>query len=211
MQLLKPILTLTLGLLGLAQAEPIHKRATDGPIGKLYAYGTNISALPLFVADGTAYLGNVSLSTISGASNVTCKFRRGTRLMCECFEYLLYANAVRYVSASGEIIAHHQHTNISGTTTNSTENYLSIDTASGASNPVLIEAMSSKADYTTENFYVYGTQIVWRDPAATIPGTMEANFYAIETDVDGIWKVYWDADSSAGKKGTLVVLKSVPS
>lgn len=66
------------------------------------------------------------------------------------------------------------------------------------------------SEYTTENFYVYGTQIVWRDPDATIPGTMESNFYATETDVESIWKVYWDADTSAGTKGTVVVLKSVP-
>lgn len=76
---------------------------------------------------------------------------------------------------------------------------------------MLIEALSSESEYTTDNFYVYGTQITWRDPDATIPGTMEANFYAVETDVEGIWKLYWDADSAAASKGTLVVLKDVPS
>lgn len=82
MQLLKPTIALAVGLLGLAQAEPLGRRAVDTTIGKLWAYGNNISSLPLFIADGTAYLGNVSESTISGASNATCESKQPPRLMC---------------------------------------------------------------------------------------------------------------------------------
>lgn len=125
MQLLKPILVVALGLLGLGQAEPIHKRLSDHPIGKLYGYGKNISGLPLFVADGTAYLGNVSLSTIPGASNVTCKSNgRNESIRARSSDFNAFM-AVRYVAAEGEIIANGQHTNSSGTTTNSTETYVS--------------------------------------------------------------------------------------
>lgn len=74
---------------------------------------------------------------------------------------------------------------------------------------MLIEGLSAETDYTTEDFYVYGTQIMWREPDATIPGSMESNFYAVQTDVDFVWKLYWDADGKAGKKGNVVVLKNV--
>lgn len=61
-------------LMGIALAEPIRqRRANTTPLGQIYAYGNNISGFPVFVASGVAYIGNVSISTISGASNVTCK------------------------------------------------------------------------------------------------------------------------------------------
>jgi hypothetical protein len=76
---------------------------------------------------------------------------------------------------------------------------------------VLIEALSSESEYTTTDFYLYGTQITWRNADAAIPGTAESSFYATETDVDGIWKLYWDDETAASTKGTIVVLKNVPS
>lgn len=70
-----PSLFVALGLLlGLANAEPIQRRVADQTIGKLYGYGKNISSMPLFVANGSAYLGNVTLSPYPDASNLTCGF-----------------------------------------------------------------------------------------------------------------------------------------
>lgn len=70
--------------------------------------------------------------------------------------------------------------------------------------------MADETDYTTKDFYLYGTQITYQDPNAAIPGEMESYFYAIETDVDGLWKVYWDAAGTA-TSGTQVVLKTISS
>lgn len=67
--------SLALSIDCLVQAEPVlQKRADTQALGQIFAYGTNITGLPLFVADGTAYLGNVTLSPLSTASNVTCEF-----------------------------------------------------------------------------------------------------------------------------------------
>jgi hypothetical protein len=42
---------------------------------QLYAYSDRFGGLPLFYADGLAYLGNPSLSNSSDAAVVICKFR----------------------------------------------------------------------------------------------------------------------------------------
>ena len=58
--------------LGSALAAP-QKRATTTPLGQIFAYGTNITGFPVFVSEGIAYIGNVSLATAAGAANVTCE------------------------------------------------------------------------------------------------------------------------------------------
>lgn len=74
MKLLDSIFSIVLPIISLVQAEPlIQRRAEAKPLGQIFAYGANITGLPLFVADGAAYLGNVTLSPILTASNVTCK------------------------------------------------------------------------------------------------------------------------------------------
>lgn len=105
--------------------------------------------------------------------------------------------------------------------TNSTQ-YFAIDTTSGASKPVLIATSADETDYvrtspllekinadygfqTTDGYYIYGTQITW----LTSSRVMESNFYAVASDTTGIWELYWDADSSAGTEGTVVVLKAI--
>lgn len=104
------------------------------------------------------------------------------------------------------IIARQQFTNSSGTTTNSTQSYFAIDTTSGASSPVLIDSSASETDYSTDNFFIFGRQISWLNEDRSV----EANFYARSTSVDGIWKLYWDDDPATSRKGTLVVLKILP-
>ena len=60
--------------LGSALAAP-QKRATTTPLGQIFAYGTNITGFPVFVSEGIAYIGNVSLATAAGAANVTCELQ----------------------------------------------------------------------------------------------------------------------------------------
>lgn len=62
-------------LLVSAIAAP-QKRVTNKPLGQIYAYGTNITGFPVFVSDGIAYIGNVSLATAAGAANITCELPR---------------------------------------------------------------------------------------------------------------------------------------
>lgn len=42
---------------------------------QLYAYGDGFGGLPLFYADGLAYIGDPSLANSSDAAVVICKFR----------------------------------------------------------------------------------------------------------------------------------------
>lgn len=92
-----------------------------------------------------------------------------------------------------------------GTTSNSSE-YFAIDTTDGASEPVLISNLTAESGYTTDSFYIYGTQITW----LTSTTQMESQFYARETDTDGVFELYWETDTSATTEGTSVVLKTVP-
>lgn len=51
-----------------------HKRATS-ELGTFYAYGTNMSGVPIFYGDGLAYIGTGHPANITEATNVTCKYR----------------------------------------------------------------------------------------------------------------------------------------
>ncbi|KAK5129222.1 hypothetical protein LTR08_003746 [Meristemomyces frigidus] len=54
-----------------ALASPSIQQRSDVAVGPIYAYGTNITGLEVFVADSVAYVGNISLSTASSASHIT--------------------------------------------------------------------------------------------------------------------------------------------
>lgn len=152
-----------------------QKRATTTALGSIYAYGSNISGSPVFVNDGIAYIGNST--AMDDAMGVT------------------------FVQIGTEISVHNHYRN--GTDGGSDE-YLAIDTTTGASNPVLIANSTVTDGYTTEGFNLYGTQLTW----LTSDRAMESKFYVVETETTDVWELYWNADSATSNKGTDVILKA---
>jgi len=57
---------------------------------------------------------------------------------------------------------------------------------------------------TTTGFSWYGTDLGWY----TADWDFQLLFWAVETSVDGLYKLYWNPDSATYTTGTAVVLKS---
>lgn len=67
------VLTLALGVVGTIALPHPHRRAAV-EVGQVYAYGANISGLPVFYADTKAYIGDVAPPNASVATNISCQY-----------------------------------------------------------------------------------------------------------------------------------------
>ena len=56
----------------LAQAQSSVTTGSTTSLGRIYAYGRNITALPVFYSDAVAYIGNVWPENATTTTNVTC-------------------------------------------------------------------------------------------------------------------------------------------
>lgn len=65
---------------------------------------------------------------------------------------------------------------------------------------------TSSSNVTTTGFKFYGSNLVWVDSA----GDLNMKFWAVQVDVDDIWALYWNSNSSLyPSSGTPVSVRTV--
>ncbi|KUJ08755.1 uncharacterized protein LY89DRAFT_764088 [Mollisia scopiformis] len=146
----------------------------------LYAYGTNISGLPVFYMNSLAYIGYQIPSDLGG-TNITFTMN----------DTSLYPQ--KNTTAGG-----------SGTITGNPKLY--IDTSTDAiAQPGFTTNDTDTTAATTTGFRFLGTDIYWK----ASDGTLLANFWATETDMDGVWSLVWNEPDDTLDNSTPVVIQNM--
>ncbi|KAM0723396.1 hypothetical protein Q7P37_000382 [Cladosporium fusiforme] len=154
----------------------------ETPVGTLYAYGQNVSGLPLFYADGIALLGYGHPKDVSAAVNVTFFDDDSTT----------------------SLTSTPNNTAFEG---NWTKPLLYIDTRKGSFREVGFTS-SSNNSYTTTGFKFWGRQLLWTGTSED--GSVGRSFWAAPRGSDGVWSLYWNPDNEASEIAVPVVLKRQP-
>lgn len=64
---------------------------------------------------------------------------------------------------------------------------------------------TTSTEIAITDFRLFGSDLYWE----AADGTLLANFWATETETDGIWALMWDQPNNVLSRGTPVVIKSV--
>lgn len=148
----------------------------------LYAYGTNITGLPVFYMDSLAYIGYRIPNDLNNATNITFTMNNTS----------LYTQKNLTSGGSG---------------TFSGEPRLQIDTTTDATAQSSFTAdEDDTTTNTTTNFRFLGTDLYWENS----DGTLQANFWATTTSMENIWKLIWNEPNDKLEDGTTVVVQTTP-
>ncbi|KAL2858509.1 hypothetical protein BJY01DRAFT_241838 [Aspergillus pseudoustus] len=150
-------------------AHPLERRHAPAieDTFNLYAYGESISGLPVYYADGKAEIGDWKLSTAKVA-------------------YPIYFTATS--SSSSTWVA---HANTSGTGLGAgsfDEAVLSLPSVDSSGGTVLFKPKTASSATSASIFHVYGNYV--------LVDTEHANFYAVPTEVAGVYSLIWSAVGS---------------
>ncbi|KAJ5627550.1 hypothetical protein N7528_004977 [Penicillium herquei] len=154
---------------------------------KLYAYGTDISGLPVYYANGTAQIGDDSSNP-------------GDKIPI----YVTFASA----DDPSTWIAHPDNTTSLGTElvfstdgVASNSNLVSCANETGLTNPVnFLNAGSNSSSDLTNLWTLYGTTVLLNEDGA--------NFYAQSTDEEGWYNLVWSRSVDASTDNTLLTLSA---
>ncbi|KAF2141092.1 uncharacterized protein K452DRAFT_288471 [Aplosporella prunicola CBS 121167] len=166
-----------------ALASPLEERAVKSGV-QLFAYGggrdDSMGGLPVFYADGTAYIGQVVPSGASVVSNIT----------------------MTWTSASEAAVINSNTTRVNWAATK----YLFVDTADDAFEPLQIVATAPSDDYTNTGFVFYGSTLFRKADS----GIFESLFYAKVTTQDGLYKLAWNAAENDDADAIPVGIRTTP-
>ncbi|KXG51017.1 uncharacterized protein PGRI_065890 [Penicillium griseofulvum] len=165
-------------------ANPLYKRqSTDTTPFKLYAYGADISGLPIFYMNGTAHAADASkVSAPTMAAMTPVDFTAAT-------------------DGSNTWTAHSSSTE--GVNTLSTDtNNLCLEQGSANSNPVAFTGASS-GDRTNQLSNVWSTY-----GGYVLVDVEGANFYARQTE-DGVYSLLWSSSAEVMTDTIPLVLRTV--
>ncbi|CZR66199.1 uncharacterized protein PAC_16100 [Phialocephala subalpina] len=169
---------LSAGLL-LCSSQTAHVNAAD-PF-TLYAYGTNISGLPVFYMNSLAYIGYRIPSDLN-ATNITFTMNNTS----------LYTQKNLTSGGSGKFTG---------------EPKFFIDTSTDSTAQAgFTTSDESTTTNTTTGFRFLGTDVYWKDS----DGTLQAKFWATATNIDGVWKLVWNEPNDVLDDGTPVVIQTTP-
>ncbi|EME45510.1 hypothetical protein DOTSEDRAFT_52766 [Dothistroma septosporum NZE10] len=138
------LLMSVVSLFALTNASPIHSQhqhRSTNDLGQVYAYGADLSGVPLFVNDAVMYVSNLSQSD----------------------------NSSTFVSFAQDNETHLIATPVStDASVDWTASYLAINTTAGAHGSVILTNASDSAALTTTGFLLYGSQMAWLSPAGIL-------------------------------------------
>ncbi|KAJ5823073.1 hypothetical protein N7447_005413 [Penicillium robsamsonii] len=167
----------------ICSAKPLEKRqTTDTTSFKLYAYGPDISGLPIFYLNGTAHVADVSKV---GATTMAA---------------MTPVNFTASTDGSNTWTAHPSSTE-SVTTLSTNTNKLCLDQGSTNSNPVGFTGTTSReqTNQLSNVWSLYGNYVL-----VTVSG---ANFYARQTE-DGLYSLLWSISAEAMTDTIPLVLRT---
>ncbi|KAL3424484.1 hypothetical protein PVAG01_03765 [Phlyctema vagabunda] len=163
----------------LGSAVPLHRRETFTNI-TLYAYGTNISGLPILYGDGLAYIGAEESSNLSSLT----------------WEISNTGTEPWNVTTSD------------GSNSNSSTAasfYIIDDGTSFAAAGFLSANTTTTTNMSTTGFSMFGGQVIH-----IADSMYEAQFWAQATAQDGVWSLMWNADGSTQVDSVPVAVKTLP-
>ncbi|KAF8863748.1 hypothetical protein BDZ45DRAFT_87323 [Acephala macrosclerotiorum] len=148
----------------------------------LYAYGTNISGLPVFYMNSLAFIGFRIPNDINNATNITFTMNNTS----------LYAQ---------------KNLTSGGTGTITGQPRLLIDTSPSSTAQVgFTTCDGDTTTNTTTNFRFLGTDLYWEASG----GTLLASFWATMTSKENVWKLVWNEPNEVLDEGTPVVVQTTP-
>ncbi|OQE43037.1 hypothetical protein PENCOP_c003G07537 [Penicillium coprophilum] len=167
----------------ICSAQPLEKRQSTNPTSfKLYAYGPDISGLPVFYMNGTAHVADTSkVSATTMAAMTPVNFTAST-------------------DGSNIFTAHPSSTEGVATLSTNT-NKLCLDQGGTNSNPVGFTGSSSReqTNQLSNVWSLYGSYVL-----VSVSG---ANFYARQTE-DGLYSVLWSSSAEAMTDTIPLVLRT---
>ncbi|KAJ5724921.1 hypothetical protein N7493_006649 [Penicillium malachiteum] len=178
------------------------RRDISGPF-KLYAYGTDISGLPIYYSNGSD-----SRNVLYWAAQLTSE--TGTAQIGDDSSNPGDKIPIYVTSASGDDpstwIAHPDNTTSLGTKlvfstdgVASNSNLVSCVNKTGLTNPVnFLNAGSNSSSDLTDVWTLYGTTVLISEDGA--------NFYAQSTDEDGWYNLVWSSSVDASTDNVLLTL-----
>ncbi|KAL2817576.1 hypothetical protein BJX63DRAFT_429620 [Aspergillus granulosus] len=162
-----------------AYAHPLDRRqapATEDTFN-LYAYGESISGFPVFYADGKAEIGDWTLSTAAVA-------------------YPVYFTTSS--SSSSTWIAHANTTGAGIAADASDDSVLVLPSTDSSDGTVQFNPTTSLSAASAGDFGVYGNYV--------LINSEDANFYAVPTEVEGVYSLIW---SDVGSDQVAVILRTI--
>ncbi|CAK7232346.1 hypothetical protein SBRCBS47491_008238 [Sporothrix bragantina] len=170
----------------------VHKRTTETV--ELYAYGTNISGLAIYAgSDNLAYV-----ATDDAAANLTA------------VTWTIDTSGTDAWTVAANTTA--STTNSSSSLTSGSTFYIVSDSTSDdsfAQAGFVSDASSAPTGATTTGFVTYGPFVmVLDDTDDSGKETYVSEFWATETDTDGLWALMWNEDGSAQDNSVPVTLKT---
>ncbi|KAJ5441197.1 hypothetical protein N7491_003603 [Penicillium cf. griseofulvum] len=168
----------------ICSAKPLQKRqSTDPTPFKLYAYGTDISGLPIFYMNGVAHVADASkVSATTMAALTPVNFTAST-------------------DGSNTWTAHPSSTEGVNTLSTNTNN-LCLEQGSTNSNPVAFTGTSSgeRKNQLSNVWSMYGSYVL-----VNVEG---ANFYARQTE-DGLYSLLWSSSAEVMMDTIPLVLRTL--
>ena len=198
--------------------------ADETPVGSLYAYGANISGLPLFYGDGQylhqttttnpfpastdtipgmAYLGNGHPESISTAANLTCSSAQLPSPPDRTSK--LTQSTVHIDNTAKTLISTPNNTALAS---NWTTPLLYINTQTGSFDSAGFVS-DSNTTYTTAGFVFWGRILLFT--GESVDGSVGRSFWAEPYGEEkGFWRLLWNSDNAASDSAVPVVLKRQP-
>ncbi|KAJ5946068.1 hypothetical protein N7454_002907 [Penicillium verhagenii] len=163
--------------LGLAcQSAPVTERQADGSSFGLYAYGENISGLPVFYADGLAQIGDASQSS-GNARNVYF-----TANATDSYTWIAHVNNTLPTITTRALVANAQ--NFGPVADSSTTLLLSLSQTNSTSptNPVAFVTSDDSAGNIVSTFTTYAYNVLLKQA--------DAGFFG-KPNGDGTYSLLW--------------------
>ncbi|RMY82569.1 hypothetical protein D0862_11971 [Hortaea werneckii] len=192
---------LTLALSLVKADSPTEGTATT-PLGSLYAYGNDISGLPVISSDGVAVLGWGQPAVATIATNLTCKSIDAPHVIAS----KLIEPVVTHVNSS--LVAEPNNTAVAS---NWTTPLLCIEIQPGAVSDVTFASSDISPNDTRVciDFEFYGRQLLWMgsDEDAGVGRSFWASPLNGSSD---FYKLFWNSDNTAVEGSVPVAIKKLP-